>query len=204
MNVSVESEEQAGEAPELAAEPEQTEPEAELAQDEAPPEPVPDVPAAEASAAPVVEAEISVAVEEKEEGATSEEEKEAVPPTPKKQRQQAQGEPRKNQPTLRQVTARFAGCGRCSYFWAGYRVVHGMAELETAVAQSKSGWLDLTWDGQMSDLIYKTYGVRLDIAHFHYEGCCKECRRHFIYEEAEGSDEAPGFRIEITPRTAKY
>ena len=199
MNVSVESEEQSGEAPELAAEPEQTEPGAELAQDEAPPEPVPDVPATEASAAPVVEAEATV-VAEKEGEATSEEEKEAAPTTPKKQRQQAQGEPRKNQPTLRQVTARFAGCGRCSYFWAGYRMVHGMAALETAVAQSKSGWLELAWDGQMPDLIYKTYGVRLDIAHFHYEGCCKECRRHYIYEEAEGEEEAHSFRIEITPR----
>ena len=109
---------------------------------------------------------------------------------------------RKNQPTLQYVTARFAGCGRCSYFWAGYRVLHGVTAMETAVAESKSGWLQLAWDSKMPDLIYKTFGVRLDISHFHYEGCCKECCRHFIYRVAEDEGEENNtFRIEISPKT---
>ena len=205
--------------PEAASEPSQPEPKIETTPAAAPPEPTPEAPATEASMPPVTEVEtvaddeaeapateisVSPAAEVEPEVATEIDEETPGPaPKPKKQRRQLTREPRKNQPTLQQVTARFAGCGRCSYFWAGYRVIHGMAELETAVAHSKSGWLELVWDLQMPELVHKTYGVRLDISHFHYEGCCRECRRHFIYEAAENEDEAHGFRIEITPRTSK-
>ena len=110
---------------------------------------------------------------------------------------------RKNQLTLQQVTDRFAACGRCSYFWVGYRIIFGEAALATAVAQSQSGWLDLEWNLQMPELIHKSYGIRLDISHFHYEGCCKECRRTFVYQAAKNEDETDTFRIEISPRMAK-
>lgn len=110
---------------------------------------------------------------------------------------------RQNQRTLQQVTDRFAACGRCSYFWAGYRIILGEEALATACAQSESGWLNLMWNLQTSELVHKSYGVRLDISHFHYEGCCKECRRAFVYQAAEKEDEAGAFRIEISPRTAK-
>lgn len=129
---------------------------------------------------------------------------EQVPPrVPKTQRRQSNRSSRKNQPALRSVTARFAACGRCSYFWAGYRVLFGLEELETAVSNSKSGWMELIWNEQMPELVHKSYGVRLDITHFHYEGCCKECRRHFIYQAAEDEADADAFRIEISPRMSK-
>lgn len=121
----------------------------------------------------------------------------------RKQRRQPLRTPRKNQPTLQQVTDRFAACGRCSYFWAGYRVLFGLAEQETAVAHSKSGWLELNWDERMPELVVKSYGVRLDTGHYHYEGCCQECRRHFIYQASDKEDEADAFRIEVTPYMAK-
>ena len=130
-------------------------------------------------------------------------ESEAPKPRPRKRARRASSGPRKNQPTVEQVTARFAACGRCSYFWAGYRVLEGMEGLETAVADSRAGWLDLDWNVQMSDLLHKSYGVRLDIEHLRYEGCCQECRRHFIYEATEDETEADEFRIEITPHRAK-
>ncbi len=129
-------------------------------------------------------------------------EEQAPPRIPKKQQRQVNRLPRKNQPMLRSVTARFAACGRCSYFWAGYRVIFGMEELETAVANSKSGWLELIWNEQMPELLHKSYGSRFDISHVHYEGCCQECRRHFVYQTAEKEDEADAFRIEISPRIA--
>lgn len=121
----------------------------------------------------------------------------------KKQRRQPLRTPRKNQPTLQQVTDRFAACGRCSYFWAGYRVLFGLEELETAVAHSKSGWLELMWDEQMPELVVKSYGARIDMGSYHYESCCQECRRHFIYQASDNEDEADAFRIEITPYMAK-
>lgn len=139
-----------------------------------------------------------------EEATVDEEDAEAPRPTKvKKQRRQPLRTPRKNQPTVPQVTERFAACGRCSYFWAGYRVLFGQEELETAVAHSKSGWLELNWDERMTELVVKSYGVPLDNGFYHYDGCCDECRRHFIYEASDNEDEADAFRIEITPYMAK-
>lgn len=139
------------------------------------------------------------------EEALADEESEAVirPARTKKQRRQPLRTPRKNQPSLQQVTDRFAACGRCSYFWAGYRVLFGLEELETAVAHSKSGWLELIWDEQMPELVVKSYGARIDTGHYHFEGCCEECRRHFIYQASDNEEEADAFRIEITPYMAK-
>ncbi|MCA9956628.1 MAG: hypothetical protein KC434_17990 [Anaerolineales bacterium] len=138
------------------------------------------------------------------EEAVVDEDAEAPRPTiVKKQRRQPLRTPRKNQPTVQQVTERFAACGRCSYFWAGYRVLFGLEELETAVAHSKSGWLELLWDEQMTELVVKSYGVPLDNGYYHYDGCCEECRRHFIYEASDNEEEADAFRIEITPYMAK-
>lgn len=123
-------------------------------------------------------------------------------PSTRKRRGQPAVASHKSQPTLRQVTTRFAACGRCSYFWAGYKVIQGEAALATAVAQSQSGWLNLEWNSQMPELVYKSYGVRFDITHFHYEGCCKECRRPFIYQAADSEEEADSFQIAITPRVS--
>lgn len=123
-------------------------------------------------------------------------------PAPKKQRKPSSRKPQKNQPTLRYVTDRFAACGRCSYFWAGYRVIYGEEALATAVAQSQSGWLALEWNLQMPELVHKSYGVRLDITHFHYAGCCKECRRPFVYQASKSDDELDSFEIGITPRVS--
>lgn len=220
MDLSAESDEKPVES--AITEPESTlpQPEAEKLTDKATPEPFPEAEAAHEKAAPVAEkqadkapsemlpeakvtdseaapaAEVEVTIEPKSEEAQAQ-------PKRQKRRKLPVGKRGKNQPTLRQVTARFAGCARCSYFWAGYRVIHGVAELETAVAHAHSGWLDLEWDTKMPELILKTYGVRMDIAHFHYEAVCKECRRRFIYDAAENEDGSREFCIEISPHTAK-
>lgn len=105
-------------------------------------------------------------------------------------------------PTLSKIIADFAACGRCSYFLAGYRVVCGVEDLETAIDRCKSGWLVLTWNHAVRELVYKSYDCRVDIDFSHYEGCCPECRRHFICETGEG--EQPGtFRIVIVPRARR-
>lgn len=152
------------------------------------------------SAAPVPVVEVTQSVEKVSE--TAKKPLKRLHGKQKKQRRSSRAS-RKPQPTLQQVTDRFAACGRCSYFWAGYRVIFGEEALATAVAESESGWLYLEWNLQMPELVHKSYGVRLDITHFHYEGCCKECRRAFAYQVAENEDETDEFRIEISPRTAK-
>ena len=105
--------------------------------------------------------------------------------------------------TVRQVADRFAACGRCSYFWAGYKVLCGEEAQETAVAESTTGWLELIWHPEIPRLLYKSYGVRLDVDFFHYEGCCQECRRRFMYQAAENDDEPGSCAIEVSPHRAE-
>jgi len=106
---------------------------------------------------------------------------------------------REGDPTVAEVVAKFSACARCCYFLAGYRVVCGVEDLEAAVENSKSGWLELTWNHAMRELVQKSFGSRVDVDFFHYEGSCPECRRHFICDSGEGQQ--PGtFRVVIVPR----
>jgi len=192
--IIAEASEPASEMPEDAKKSDQVEPEESVSRETVPEAVSPE----EAALEPISEAEIKSGEELPVSVAETETEEKEPPAKPKKRRR-AVKRPSGKQPTLKQVTARFAGCGRCSYFWVGYRVIHGVAELETAVAYSQSGWLDLEWDAKMPELIYKTYGVRMDISHFHYEGVCQECRRRFVYKTAVGEDNVDELRIEISP-----
>ena len=137
---------------------------------------------------------------------------EAVPPPPPKKKKRLQHQKLKEGGrkadkdglSLRQVGERFAACGRCSYFWAGYRVIFGEEAQKTAVAEDQiAGWLYLSWNFQVPELVLKSYGVRMDIEHIHYEGTCEECRRHFIYQAPEAEDEEALFCVELSPGGGK-
>ena len=103
--------------------------------------------------------------------------------------------PQKVKTALDIVTESFAACGRCSYFWAGYRAIYGLEEQERVAAQTGTDWLALTWSYPMRELLLKSYGSRFDIDFAYYEGSCKECRRHFVYD-ALAEDHPPALRIE--------
>lgn len=95
---------------------------------------------------------------------------------------------RQSVPVLVKVTADFAACPRCSYFWAGYRVIAGEAAMQTAVAEATatgSQWLTLTWNQAMNELLHKSYGAEIDASYDHYEGRCRECRRLFVRSAKE-------------------
>ncbi len=95
-------------------------------------------------------------------------------------------------PPLAEVIDCFSACGRCSYFWAGYRVIAGEEVVETAVKENDPVWLTLPWSHPVRELIVKSYGIRFDVAYFHHEGSCKECQRQFVYdEEDEELDDGP-------------
>ncbi len=98
-------------------------------------------------------------------------------------------------PTGVQVTQQFAACDRCSYFWAGYQLVDETFVVETAVDPDKPGWLQLTFSRATLDLIYKSFGNRVDLEFYHYEGCCPACKRPFVLHG--GNDDTPGFRIRL-------
>jgi hypothetical protein len=121
---------------------------------------------------------------------------------------QEAGESRKRNRIDRQraadeMVAWFAACARCSFFLAGYRIAFGLDELQTAAFDSKSGWLSLSWNNAMCKLVRKSYGNRMDLDCFHFEGCCPECHRQFTYRADENGDLSAGFRIELRPRSGR-
>lgn len=107
---------------------------------------------------------------------------------------------RKDGLTVNLVAHYFSACQRCCYFWAGYQNAFGRPHVETAVWQSKAGWLSLNWDYKVRELLHKSFGNQVDIDCYHYEGCCPECRRPFIYRAANENNSADMLRIEIRPR----
>lgn len=97
------------------------------------------------------------------------------------------------------MTADFVSCGRCSFFLAGYRVLQGLDALQQAAEQRDEAWLVLRWNHAMRKLVQDSYGSRMDIEFYYYDGRCPECQRRFVIGqqdepaaiEAEGEEE-PG------------
>lgn len=133
-------------------------------------------------------------VREKQVGATQEKAGTNKVITPKKKQR------RKIGVQLEQVVGHFAACGRCSYFLSGYRVIHGVENLGTAVNESKAGWLTLSWNHPMRDLLSKSFGIQLTVDYYHYDGCCPECGRHYTYQAGEKPIEAATLRVQIRNR----
>ncbi|PID84662.1 MAG: hypothetical protein CSB13_11960 [Chloroflexi bacterium] len=119
----------------------------------------------------------------------------AAQPKPEKKRK-----PRRDKLSVQDVITYFAPCGRCGSFLSSYRAAYGQDDLETAVYESKSGWLNLTWGIQTQDLILKSFGSRIETSDLYFDGCCSECRRVFIYKGSRSERKPPTFRIEIKPR----
>jgi hypothetical protein len=102
--------------------------------------------------------------------------------------------------SLDELVACFAPCGRCGYFLAGYRAALGLANLQTAVSQTKSGWIVLAWNDVVRELVLKSYASDIEENDFHFEGSCPECHRHFIYRAPNHPNQPHTLRMEIRPR----
>lgn len=117
-------------------------------------------------------------------------------PKPKKSKQKSKQKPKKSA-SEKNIIARFASCGRCSFLLTAYRLTRDPAGFETAVTKIKGGWLTLTWDTAMCKLVSHSYGVRFDIEAFFLEGCCPECRRAYVCKLDSQDKKPPYFRIKI-------
>lgn len=95
-----------------------------------------------------------------------------------------------------QINADFAACGRCSFFWAGYRIIVGEEMVETAVQDANSDWMPLIWNQEVQKLVHKSYGSRIDTTFYHFAGRCQECQRAYVCQVAE--NEAVEFRMQVT------
>lgn len=98
---------------------------------------------------------------------------------------------------LEEVIGDFVACGRCSFFLSGYRVIHGLDNLQAAAENRSGKWLHLDWNRETRHLVQKSYGGQLDVEHYHYDSRCPECRRRFIYRAAAEEGEQVSFQIEL-------
>lgn len=96
---------------------------------------------------------------------------------------------KKGKTDLESVIGDFTACGRCSFFLAGYRVLHGADNLAQAAESSDDDWLILNWDHETRRLVQSSYGSRLDIEFYHYDGRCPECQRRFVIDGVEDEDQ---------------
>ena len=132
-------------------------------------------------------------------------EKSAAPPAPAaektqpaaKKRQKSQklrpkGKRKKNLPPL---LKQFAACGRCSFFWAGYKLID--ENFDERLAEPVNGWLTLVWNHAVRELVYKSFGNRVDLDFYHYEGCCAACQRPFIFQNALNEKTPARLRIRL-------
>lgn len=98
---------------------------------------------------------------------------------------------------LEKVVSDFVACGRCGFFLSGYRVIHGLENLQAAVENPGGKWLHLDWSQETRNLVQKSYGGRLDIELYHYDSRCPECQRRFVYHAATEEGEEQSFKIEL-------
>jgi hypothetical protein len=115
-------------------------------------------------------------------------------------RNQEQSQQRPQELDVQRILENFYACDRCSFFVAGYRVLHGLESVEQAVGESNGNWVELVWNRPTRLLLEQSYGGQLDVELFYYDGQCPRCQRRFVYD---GGDEEPAadlFRIEVKPR----
>lgn len=98
---------------------------------------------------------------------------------------------------LQQTLENFYACDRCSFFVAGYRVLHGLESVDRAAEESDGSWLMLVWDRPTRLLLEKSYGSQLDIELFYFDGQCPRCQRRFVYDGGVEAGPAESFRIEV-------
>lgn len=64
-------------------------------------------------------------------------------------------------------------------------MLHGSDSLEQAAEESSEQWLALAWDHETRRLVQSSYGSRLDIEFYYYDGRCPECQRRFVIGSGE-------------------
>jgi hypothetical protein len=95
------------------------------------------------------------------------------------------------------VTRSFVACPRCSFFLAGYRLIHD--DFAEAVSNRQGNWLNLTWNSASRSLVQKSFGWWIGMDATHYEGICQDCRRIFIYSGPTVRKDLETFDVQIKP-----
>jgi len=114
------------------------------------------------------------------------------------QRKQVKRQKPKQKSTVTAVDVRrwLGSCGRCGPFLASYERLESEIDLETAVSNTNGNWLTLDWNPNIRELVYKSYGNRVDIGFYHMDSLCSACGRRFVFHEGE---EKRTFRVRLNP-----
>ncbi|MCA9980377.1 MAG: hypothetical protein KDD89_06080 [Anaerolineales bacterium] len=100
-------------------------------------------------------------------------------------------------PTYANVLKQFVACGQCSTLIVGYRLLHGVAALEQAIANQQDGWMTLVWDKQTRLLLTQSYDVLVEGDSVYFDFCCPECQRRFSYRENPDGTPAETFLVDL-------
>jgi hypothetical protein len=100
-------------------------------------------------------------------------------------------------PANQKIKQAFVACPRCSFFLAGYGLIHD--DLGASMENTAGKWLDLTWSISTRRLVQKSYGVMINQIDSHYEGICGDCRRAFVFNTSDSEPPEVTFSIKINP-----
>jgi hypothetical protein len=104
---------------------------------------------------------------------------------------------KKTPPANQEIRLAFVACPRCSFFLAGYGLIHD--DLEASMENTAGKWLDLTWSISTRKLLQKSYGVMINQIDSHYEGVCGDCRRVFVFSTSDSEPPEVTFSVKINP-----
>ena len=107
------------------------------------------------------------------------------------------GKDQKANKALESVVRSFVACPRCSFFLAGYRLIHD--DFAEAVSNRHGNWLYLKWNSATRGLIQKNFGWWIGVDATHYEGICQDCRRVFIYSGLTDKTDLESFEVQVKP-----
>ena len=102
-----------------------------------------------------------------------------------------------SRPANQDIRHSFVACPRCSFFLAGYSLIHD--DLDVSIENTAGKWLDLTWSISTRRLVQKSYGIMINQIDFHYEGVCVDCRRVFVFSTSDSEPPQVTFAIKINP-----
>ena len=120
----------------------------------------------------------------------------SAPPAPQKRQKSQKPRPKgKRKKSMPPLLKQFAACGRCSFFWAGYKLID--ENFDERMAEPTNGWVTLLWNRAVRELVYKSFGNRVDLDFYHYEGCCSACQRPFIFQNALNDKTPARLRIRL-------
>lgn len=118
---------------------------------------------------------------------------EAEPPQTRPARKKRPARPPRE---WKQVLQAFTACGRCSFFLAGYKVLHGQEALSAAALALDGDTIILVDDPETRRLLYKSYGWRVEAPELAFRAVCPECRRAF----AAGDEQTTSLEIAVRPK----